>query len=377
MRTAENTSDTYRYGFQGQERDDEIKGKGNSLNYKYRMHDARVGRFFAVDPLAPKYPHNSPYAFSENRLIDGVELEGLEFQGMNTEGKKAEKNEHIDSYKYVGYDNVDGKAVPKEGTVNNVSLYGRNYSASANVDAYGHLNEKYSIDYESIDGNLTYNYHNLNTYGDYRDYRSDYTLSNSTTSVNTLVRPVTSGEEVGDFWQNSGMFQDMLNSLTNQTIRIGARPKPQLATGCASACDGLWFTFATMGWNPSVFTIPKLATITTNGARGSISSGGLEATVMWNYKSGIGAGLRYTTNSGRMFAAEFHTFGINSGKYAGSILPRFHYHYAQSGVWSSGHLPWNTPFKLGFTNTRNLINYGFGEGFKKTETYQIMQSIKY
>ena len=36
----------YRYGFQGQERDDEIKGKGNSVNYTYRMHDTRLGRFF-------------------------------------------------------------------------------------------------------------------------------------------------------------------------------------------------------------------------------------------------------------------------------------------------------------------------------------------
>lgn len=71
--------ESYRYSFQGQEKDDEIKGEGNSLNYKYRMHDPRVGRFFAVDPLAPKYPHNSPYAFSENRVIDGIELEGLEY----------------------------------------------------------------------------------------------------------------------------------------------------------------------------------------------------------------------------------------------------------------------------------------------------------
>ena len=70
--------DSYRYGFQGQEMDNEIKGEGNSINYKYRMHDSRAGCFFAVDPLASKYPHNSPYAFSENRVIDGVELEGLE-----------------------------------------------------------------------------------------------------------------------------------------------------------------------------------------------------------------------------------------------------------------------------------------------------------
>src|SRR5690606_22562959 len=68
----------YRYGFQSQEKDDEIKGEGNSVNYKYRMHDPRIGRFFAVDPLAAQYPYNSPYAFSENRVIDGIELEGLE-----------------------------------------------------------------------------------------------------------------------------------------------------------------------------------------------------------------------------------------------------------------------------------------------------------
>ena len=71
-------SEGYRFGFQGQEKDDELKGRGNSLNYKYRMHDPRIGRFFAVDPLAVDYPYNSPYAFSENDLIRAVELEGLE-----------------------------------------------------------------------------------------------------------------------------------------------------------------------------------------------------------------------------------------------------------------------------------------------------------
>jgi len=71
--------DFYRYGFQNQEKDDDIKGAGNSVNYRYRMHDPRVGRFFAVDPLENEYPYNSSYAFSENRVLDGNELEGLEF----------------------------------------------------------------------------------------------------------------------------------------------------------------------------------------------------------------------------------------------------------------------------------------------------------
>ena len=76
----------YKFGFQGQEQDEKIKGKGNSIDYKYRVHDPRIGRFLSLDPLAPEYPHNSPYAFSENRVIDAVELEGLECLPTNRDG---------------------------------------------------------------------------------------------------------------------------------------------------------------------------------------------------------------------------------------------------------------------------------------------------
>ena len=72
------SGDKYSYGFQGELMDDELKGEDNSVNFEFRMHDPRIGRFFAIDPLAPKYPHNGPYNFSENRVIDGIELEGLE-----------------------------------------------------------------------------------------------------------------------------------------------------------------------------------------------------------------------------------------------------------------------------------------------------------
>lgn len=68
----------YRYGFQGQERDDEMKGDGNSLSFEYRMHDPRIGRFFAVDPLTKSYPHYTPYSFSGNSVINSIDIEGLE-----------------------------------------------------------------------------------------------------------------------------------------------------------------------------------------------------------------------------------------------------------------------------------------------------------
>ena len=73
------SSSSYRYGFNGQEKDNEVKGEGNQLDFKYRAYDTRLGRFFAVDPLSASYPWNSPYAFAENRPIDGIDLEGLEY----------------------------------------------------------------------------------------------------------------------------------------------------------------------------------------------------------------------------------------------------------------------------------------------------------
>ena len=68
----------YRYGFQGQEMDDEIKATGHLFNYTFRMYDPRLGRFLSLDPLSNSFPWNAPYAFSENRVIDAIELEGLE-----------------------------------------------------------------------------------------------------------------------------------------------------------------------------------------------------------------------------------------------------------------------------------------------------------
>jgi RHS repeat-associated protein len=67
---------SYRFGFQGQETEQEFYG--GAVSYKYRVHDPRIGRFLSIDPLAPEYPFYSSYAFSGNRVIDAIELEGLE-----------------------------------------------------------------------------------------------------------------------------------------------------------------------------------------------------------------------------------------------------------------------------------------------------------
>ena len=53
-------------------------GIANKLAFKYRIHDARIGRFLSRDQLAKEFAWNSPYAFSENRVVDAIELEGAE-----------------------------------------------------------------------------------------------------------------------------------------------------------------------------------------------------------------------------------------------------------------------------------------------------------
>jgi RHS repeat-associated protein len=65
-----------RYLYQKQQAQDDLGY--DEYQYKYRMHDPAMGRFLSVDPLSEKYMYNSTYAFSENRVTDGIDLEGLE-----------------------------------------------------------------------------------------------------------------------------------------------------------------------------------------------------------------------------------------------------------------------------------------------------------
>ena len=62
--------------FQGQESHPDFDL--NFSEFRWRSHQSDLGRFTSIDPLSEFYPHNSTYAFSENKLISGVELEGLE-----------------------------------------------------------------------------------------------------------------------------------------------------------------------------------------------------------------------------------------------------------------------------------------------------------
>jgi RHS repeat-associated protein len=64
------SSDSYRYAWNGQEKDDEMHGAtGTSYAYEARMYDPRIGRWLSLDPNAKKYPGISPYNFSYNNPV--------------------------------------------------------------------------------------------------------------------------------------------------------------------------------------------------------------------------------------------------------------------------------------------------------------------
>jgi RHS repeat-associated protein len=70
----------YRFGFNGKEKDNEVKGEGNQQDYGMRIYDPRIGKFLSVDPLTKEYAMLTPYQFAENSPIFFIDLDGLEGQ---------------------------------------------------------------------------------------------------------------------------------------------------------------------------------------------------------------------------------------------------------------------------------------------------------
>jgi hypothetical protein len=95
----------YRYGYQSSEKDDEVKGSGNSYTTRFRQLDPRLGIWFSIDPKNKELPWQSPYCSMDNNPIwfndqfgDKVGFEKdknvskSEFKRMKNEIKTLRKN---------------------------------------------------------------------------------------------------------------------------------------------------------------------------------------------------------------------------------------------------------------------------------------------
>jgi RHS repeat-associated protein len=79
----------YRYGFNGMERDDEMKGLGNSYTTRYRLYDPRLGKWFSVDPKTSQMPWQSPYNSMDNNPVCFIDPFG---DKVPISGEKADQN---------------------------------------------------------------------------------------------------------------------------------------------------------------------------------------------------------------------------------------------------------------------------------------------
>ncbi|NII25345.1 hypothetical protein HB364_09650 [Pseudoflavitalea sp. X16] len=94
-------NDIYRYGFNGQEKSNEIKGNGNSYTAEFWEYDPRLGRRWNVDPVIKEW--ESPYACLYNNPISIIDPSGLD--GEDPKPKFKDLDPVV----------VVGKRKPKEG----------------------------------------------------------------------------------------------------------------------------------------------------------------------------------------------------------------------------------------------------------------------
>ena len=74
----------YRFGFQGQEKDNEIKGEGNSYTAQFWQYDSRLGRRWNIDPIVKPWESSYVVFFGNPvSIIDPLGLDGTVTKDKN------------------------------------------------------------------------------------------------------------------------------------------------------------------------------------------------------------------------------------------------------------------------------------------------------
>jgi RHS repeat-associated protein len=143
------STDKYRFGFNGKEKDDEVSLEGGSYDFGERIYDGRLGRFLSLDRFAFKYPFYSPYLFAGNNPIAAIDIDGdslyilfhvnsyddkadneMFYAAALTRKTDIERSKHFDPKKdkvvVIGISDVSDIKAQTENTVNeNSKTYGK------------------------------------------------------------------------------------------------------------------------------------------------------------------------------------------------------------------------------------------------------------
>ena len=93
------SSDQYRYGFNGMEKDDDLAGgkKGMSYDFGARLYNPGLGKFISVDPWADKYAWQSSFAYFSNSPISKLDYKGLGDEDDATANTDSDNTENADN----------------------------------------------------------------------------------------------------------------------------------------------------------------------------------------------------------------------------------------------------------------------------------------
>ena len=72
---------SHRYGFNGQENTNEVYSDGNAVDFGARAYNARLGKWFSIDPISNKYPGLSNYEYALGNPIFNIDIGGSEVYG--------------------------------------------------------------------------------------------------------------------------------------------------------------------------------------------------------------------------------------------------------------------------------------------------------
>ena len=99
---------SYRFGFNGKEKDNEVMGEGNEYAYEYRIFNSRIGKFFSIDPWEKKYKWQTPYAYYSNSPIWKVDFKGMGDPTDKPEISSANASKNSNRFKLVKRHKTNG-----------------------------------------------------------------------------------------------------------------------------------------------------------------------------------------------------------------------------------------------------------------------------
>ncbi len=131
-----------RFGFQGQERDDEVAGAGNSLSTFYRLNRSDISIWLTPDPKMDLFPGRSTYTLYGNNPINRIDPRGDLDDGWmspTTYWYNRTRNSNTLTYsEYVNSGKYDG-AIKVNAAVGatTLMLYGTGFVVAEGFAAYG------------------------------------------------------------------------------------------------------------------------------------------------------------------------------------------------------------------------------------------------